>query len=162
MTDVTRYTDALSALKFFPTKSYAIAAVATLLSEVCPTEREAARLVSLALERFSEWPGPGKLRELAAEIASGHSRDAQSAGCEYCRAYGLPGFRRAFKLIHRETSGEDRRELVFPDGTDNFKEEAAIRKRFAGTSTEVYEVAAFCTCEAGRQRREAARKDGAA
>ena len=150
--DPTKYTDRLSALRFFPVKAQAVAAIAEMLIEICSTEAEMDESVTAAIRRFSEWPGPAKLRELhESEVASKRPRQAEPEGCERCRTMG--GLRRAFQVV-----GPEGKEIIWPEG-DGFKVEREVHARYANSKThQVYDIVAPCSCPLGLLRREEYRK----
>lgn len=155
--DITRYTDRLSALRFFPAKPQAVAAIADMLIGTCSSEDEAAKLVALTLARFDEWPGPSALRKLYRdEIAARRPAEARPEGCERCR--DMEGLRRVFEIVER---GSQQKELIWPEGSlhDSIRVGDELRRRYAGSKTHgVYELVAFCSCPLGRQRREQTRQ----
>src|SRR5690349_3706887 len=53
----------LGMLKFFPTKPAVVAEVGRFLNLICANDDEARRLTDVAIEHYTEWPGPAKLRE---------------------------------------------------------------------------------------------------
>ena len=105
-------------------------------------------IVTAAIRRFSEWPGPAKLRELhESEIASKRPRQAQPEGCDRCRSMG--GFRRVFQVV-----GPEGKEIIWPEG-DGFKAEREVHARYADSKThKVYDVVSFCSCPLGLLRRD--------
>jgi hypothetical protein len=55
--------DRLGMLKFFPVKQSVVAEIGRFLKGLCQSDDEARRLTDAVLERFSEWPGPAKVKE---------------------------------------------------------------------------------------------------
>src|ERR1017187_272140 len=58
----------LSALKWFPTNPHALAAIAEILRDLCPSDNDATALVHGMLGEFGEWPGPEGLRKTNGRI----------------------------------------------------------------------------------------------
>src|ERR1035438_8128035 len=61
----------LSCLKWFPTNTYALVAIAEILRDICPTDDDATVLVQKMICGFDEWPGPESLRKTYALILQG-------------------------------------------------------------------------------------------
>jgi hypothetical protein len=155
--DVTKYTDRLSALKFFPTRSHAVAAVADTLLAVCASESEADRLVAIALERFDDWPGPASLRRLHYEaIASHRPQQALPEGCGLCRHTG--GWRPVFTLIERIRGGPERKQTFRPDANPEEFRRKLYAQYAKSPDVSLYDAVAPCSCEMGRIRQEQCRK----
>ncbi len=152
--DAVKYTDRLSALRFFPVKAQAVAAIAELLMGICPTEAEVDQLVTIALRRYSEWPGPGKVRELhESEIASKRPRQAQPEGCDLCR--NLSGFKRVLQVVGPEREIEN----YYPGPGEEYQVEQELWKRYRGSKTHnVYAAITPCSCALGMLRKEECRK----
>jgi hypothetical protein len=160
--DVTKYTDRLSAMRFFPPRPHAVAAIAETVLETCLTEKEADRLVAIMLERYNDWPGPSMLRKIHRdEIAPRRPREEQPDGCEHCRDLG--GLRRVFQILERLPDGSERKHVIFPE-RDVLRAERELYERYRGNlKVQVYtSVVAPCSCALGRMRREELRnRDGA-
>lgn len=155
--DATRFTDRLTALKYFPSRNQAVAAVASMLVEICPTEEEAARLVAIALERFDDWPGPASLRRLHYEaIASHRPQQAVPQGCDLCRT--TDGWRPVLTVIERTRGGPDRTQTLRPD-SNPMQVRDQLRAQYAKSPNHsLYEAVAPCSCALGRIRQGQVRK----
>lgn len=56
----------LGMLRFFPDREGVLVEISKFLNELCRSDQEARKLTDAVLARFSEWPGPAKLREIHA------------------------------------------------------------------------------------------------
>lgn len=155
--DVTKYTDRLSALKYFPNRAQAVAAVADLLLEVCQSEAEADRLIAVALERFDDWPGPASLRRLHYEaIASHRPQEALPQGCDLCRL--MSGWRPVFTLIERTGGGPERKQVFRPDSNPDEFRRRLYAQYAKSPNHSLYDAVEPCSCALGRVRQEQCRK----
>jgi len=148
----------LGMLKFFPVKESTVAEIGRFLNELCRSDHEARQLTGAVLARFSEWPGPSKIREIhSLEIASQRPQEVEPAGCNKCRGQG--GWRPVFQVTEQLADGSIKREMVYPSG-DIMLAEREIENRYAGSKTHSVDTAvvAPCDCPRGMLRRDELRQ----
>ena len=142
----------LGMLKFFPVKESVVAEIGRLLNELCENDHEARRLTGIAVARWSEWPGPNKIKELyASEIASRRPREVGPEGCGRCSG----GLRPVFQVFEQLADGSEGKQIIYPEG-NILRAEQELFKRFANSKTHrVYTgVLVPCSCPLGVRERD--------
>ncbi len=146
----------LGMLKFFPVKEAVVVEIGRLLNDLCDNDHEARSLTAAVLESFTEWPGPGKVRELhRSEIAARRPQEAQPEGCDLCR--GMAGWRPVFIVIDH-SQRPPRKQVFRPDRNPWQVRDQLWEQHAKNGSISLYEEIAPCSCAAGRVRQEQVRK----
>jgi hypothetical protein len=142
----------LAALKYFPAQ--AAGPVGEMLSDTCLTEDEAHRLTKLALERYSEWPGPKALIELYhSSVAPKRPREEQ-VYCPRCSQGGsVAGHRSGFDVWAEGEYPGGKHERIFPADASKsyFRLRSELEEKYRGSKVMVTGISGFCTCPAGER-----------
>ena len=121
----------LSCLKWFPTNTYALVAIAEILRDLCPTDDDATVLVQKMLGGFDEGPGPESLRKTHALILEG--RRAVERANRLREAYIVAG---AARKVHEAACSGYSIDL---DGEALTVSVARCRQRFGRTDIEQWQ-----------------------
>ena len=147
----------LEMLKYFPTKPAVVAQVGMMLDDICRTDEEAVKLTAAVLDKFSEWPGPGKVKEIyQAEIASQRPREEQMY-CPKCNPHmPVAGWRSGFEVWAAGEYPGGSAERIFPESYQQyFKTREELQKRSQASGVTITELSTFCTCPAGERLADA-------
>jgi type II secretory ATPase GspE/PulE/Tfp pilus assembly ATPase PilB-like protein len=147
--------DKLAMLRHFPSKTAVVAEIGKLVDEICADDTEAQLLTDAVLEQFSEWPGPGVLRQAYAEKVASHRAEMTPGGCATC---GGTGLRQTCRLHEWLPDGSQRKQVIRPEGTAHeiHQQIWALRLKYQGSKThEFYDACSEpCSCPRGRHYAE--------
>ncbi len=146
----------LALLKRFPGNPNALAALGEMFGELCRNDHEASLLVDALLKQYSEWPGPGAVRQIHNErIIPRRLPEDRPDDCGLCRS----GLRESFEIFERQPGGGSTRRLLVSDTASAFATEQELYKQYGdSTAVKFYGCVTPCTCPLGRTRRDEMRR----